>query len=1127
MLIRVATLWFVLVSSVAVAEGPSRPLDLVPCGHLLSWSNPEVPDVTEVKTVADLPKDGRAVGVQWDEDRDVCEIRATFANPITATAATVQYWCNIWPPKAPTMPTMEDPMDDPWQGRWVEARVKHTFENGVDRFTFEPLEKAENLGADNLPGVTYRRTLKVRLVLPAGSPKLESLQMHSESMLKPLAVRIEFGCGDEAPAIWSGHLEIFNGELLSAQPWNFESGDTFQPPFAWKQVRSTRSKGVVAQLLASVPSPPGSNDITVVTVRATATTAAGEAPRTFSFSTLDLERGPIYVPAMHAFVVKDDDPRHFGSEKPQGKTIRQQIPSEPEQTFERASREIPPLDPWVRQQGDQMYLPVAVDAHWQKFLVEYGGDILLGNRHIKPPQRRRLQWPGEYLTYRVGTLRVGQATEPYWREDHQATAAIAEDCLPIVLNRWQRDGLDYEQESFATLLRGPLDPNDPARNEQTPAILMLRLRVHNPGPEAARARCVLRVQPREELKPLPKESVTCQGQRIYRQSDPRCLRMVLAPPAEAMTRDAQGDVACEFAVPAGGTETLRWCIPAVSDLDDADAAEIAALDYDAQRTRVADYWRAMIARAACLQTPEPEFNHLARALVPRIHLSVTKDPKSGLYMVPAASYRYQVYLNESCFQTMFLDVLGDHGRAEQYLKTATDLQGSRSFPGNYAEPHDGVYHGAKVDEENDYTASRYGLDHGTVLWALAKHYRYTRDAQWLQKNLPSMFRAVQWIQRQRALTRKTDLQGNRVLEYGLLAAGHLEDNHDWGYWFAVNAYCVAGMLEMADALADIAHPEAKPLQEEARAYRDDLRTAVLRSTELAPVTRMRDGTYAPYVPTRAYQRFRYFGPLRVQYYSRYQMPDVLPCYRASATREVLYGPMILLTLPIFDAQEPLADWVLDDWEDNLTLSSSGGFNVHGFTDDRYWFSQGGMVFQANLQNPILPYLWRQEIPAALRTLYNGFVSCLYPEVHTLTEEYREWRHASGPFYKVPDETRVVNRVRDLLVLESGDELRLAAGVPRRWLASKEGIRVERVGSYFGPLGFTLRAGDAPKTVVATVDPPTRNQPRHLWLYVRLPEPAKLASVTIDGQAWTKFDPAQERIELPQTGRPLAITIGYE
>ena len=113
--------------------------------------------------------------------------------------------------------------------------------------------------------------------------------------------------------------------------------------------------------------------------------------------------------------------------------------------------------------------------------------------------------------------------------------------------------------------------------------------------------------------------------------------------------------------------------------------------------------------------------------------------------------------------------------------------------------------------------------------------------------------------------------------------------------------------------------------------------------------------------------------------------------------------MILLTTDVFRADEPLANWVLDDWEDNATMSSSLGLNVHGWVDDKLWFSRGGMVFQANLQNPTLTYLRRNEVPAAIRNLYNDFVACYYPSVNAFTEEYHQWRSPSGPFYKIPDE----------------------------------------------------------------------------------------------------------------------------
>ena len=181
-----------------------------------------------------------------------------------------------------------------------------------------------------------------------------------------------------------------------------------------------------------------------------------------------------------------------------------------------------------------------------------------------------------------------------------------------------------------------------------------------------------------------------------------------------------------------------------------------------------------------------------------------------------------------------------------------------------------------------------------------------------------------------------------------------------------------------------------------------------------------------------------------------------------------------------------------------------GLNVHGLTDEKFWFSQGGMVFQANLQNPISVYLKRHEIPAAIRNVYNNFVACLYPDVNAFTEEYHQWRFGSGPFYKISDEARFVNRLRDMLALEDGDTLWLAGGTPRRWLESRDGIRVNGILTYFGPVSYTMRQGGEPGLIEADVQLPSRNPARTVWLVARTPS-THIRSVTINGSAWTKID----------------------
>jgi hypothetical protein len=1061
-------------------------------------------------TKAQRAADGRYIyGLQWAEERDIKEVLVRHRAGSRPQPATVEYWFRNWPYPPPHLPTIEDPVDDAWQGEWRKAASKVACQDAACRYTFAALKEAESPKARNLPGVDYRRTLKLRLVF-ASDPALEKVEVFSGSKEKPVEVRVELGAGESATNAWEGNLRVYNGRLTSVRLWKGALGDSAGVQHFRLNTNGT-PKGLLVNLVATEPSLPGSHDVSIVTLE------AGE--RAFSFAVPDVEKGPVYVPDFHAYVTMASDARSFSPlVVKKGEKIREKLEKEPEQTYERASEEIPTLDP-VERQGGRLYLPLAADASWQKFAFEWGGNIAISKTATKAKgnELKRLEWAGDRISWRLGT-----GTTPHYRPaSKDSKLSVLEDDLPVAIARWTTEGIEYTQEGFATLLSGPLSPADPRRSEQTPAVLMLKLTAHNPGASSATANLWLATDPAEKVLLENGELVAAGGQLVRaRIRSPESARASLATAPEGAKR--LPGIHAEIPLGPGGEQTVFVELPFILRLSADERTRLAQLNYDEERVRVVNYWREVTARAVPFDVPEARFVSFARAVIAHIRISATKDPKSGLYMVPAASYGYQVYANEAAFQCVMLDALGNHQMAAEYLETLVRLQGSKRFDGTFTGDQRDVYHGARVAADYDYTASQYNLDHGTVLWALGEHYFFTRDKAWLRRVAPGMKRAADWVVEQRKLTRLLD-GDERIPEYGLLPAGHLEDNDDWGHWFSVNAFAAAGMKRLAQALSDIEDPRAGHYGEEAASYTRDLREAVLRASRLAPVIRLRDNTYVPYVPTRPYQRIRLFGPIRVAYYSRYPR-KVLPTYRLSATREVLYGPMILLSMDIFHASEPLANWVLDDWEDNATMSSSLGLFVHGWVDDQYWFSRGGMVFQANLQNPLLVYLRRNEIPAAIRNLYNDFVSCYYFDVNVFTEEYRQWRSPSGPFYKIPDEAKFVNRLRDALVREDNDTLWLAAGVPRRWLAPGEKIELGDAPTYFGPVSYRI-AGTA-EGVVASVELPTRNPYAHAWLVVRAPGGKRIRSVEIDGNPWQEFDSTLERIRLPLKVGPMHVVAHF-
>jgi len=1060
---------------------------------------------------AEKAADGRYIyGLQWAEERDISDVRVHFRAGSQPQPAVFEYWFRNWPYPPPHMPTIEDPVDDPWQGEWLKAVTQPDCEGATCKYTFAPLAASENPLAKNLPGLKYRRTLKLRLVFDS-QPALERVEVFSGSTEKRMEVRLQLGAAETAAHTWDGSLRIYNGRLESVRVWNPAPGDAADAK-NFHIITNGSPKGLLLWLVATEPSLPGSNDVSLVTLRS--------GDRTFSFATPELQKGPVYVPDFHVYATLQSDAQPFSPEiVKKGEKIREKLAKEPEQTYERARSEIPALDP-AHREHERLYLPLAADASWQKFAFEWGGNIHISKQGTKAKgqELKRLEWEGDRIAWRIGSG-ASPNYRPGWND---STLSVLDDYLPIATAKWTTDGIEYTEEGFATLLSGPPGPDDPQRSEETPAVLMLKLTAHNPGSSAATAHVWLATSPAEKVTYQNNELRAGDGQLLRARVRWPDGAKVAAPVAVTDEKQRFEGLHAELALRPGETQTAFIDLPYIPRLTAEEAKRLAELDYDAERDRVVAYWKGAVDHVVPFDVPEPRFDSFARAVIAHIRISTTKDPASGLYMVPAASYNYPVFANEAAFQCVMLDALGDHALAAEYLKTPVALQGSKKFDGTFTGDQKAVYHGARVNADYDYTAAQYNLDHGTVLWALAEHYFYTRDRAWLAENLPSMKRAADWVIEQRRLTRIMD-GDEKIPEYGLLPAGHLEDNSDWGHWFAVNDFASAGMTALAETLADVSDADAPSYAREAAAYRQDLRDAILRAAQVAPVVQLRDHTYIPWFGPRTYEKIRLYGPIRVAFYTRYPQ-NVLPIYRLSETREILYGPMIHLTMNIFGPEEPVAHWVLDDWEDNATLSSSMGLNVHGWVDDQYWFSQGGMVFQANLQNPVLTYLRRHETPAAIRNLYNDFVACYYPDASSFTEEYHQWVHGSGPFYKVPDEARFVNRVRDALALEEDGSLWLASGAPQRWLAPGQKIQVHGLATYFGPLSYQIQG--ARDQVNATVQLPSRSPYKDAWLVVRVPEAKRLASVEIDGKPWKDFDATRQWVHLPRKTGEMKVTVRF-
>ena len=260
--------------------------------------------------------DGRFIyGLQWSEERDIKEVRARFREGNNRQLVSIQYWFRNWPYPPPQMPAMEDPVDDPWQGKWLKAATNVNCRGPVCSYTFEPLSEAENPKANNLPGMNYRRTLKLRLVFTA-NPALEKVEVFSGSQEKQVELRLQLGAGETTEHTWDGRLQVYNGRLETVRLWNGAVEDTVGREH-FHLITQGAAKGLLVNLAAAEPALPGSHDVTIVTLDA--------GDRTFSFAIPDLEKGPVYVPDFHVYVTLASEAREFSpSLVKQGEKIRRE-----------------------------------------------------------------------------------------------------------------------------------------------------------------------------------------------------------------------------------------------------------------------------------------------------------------------------------------------------------------------------------------------------------------------------------------------------------------------------------------------------------------------------------------------------------------------------------------------------------------------------------------------------------------------------------------------------------------------------------------------------------------------------------------------------------------------------------
>jgi hypothetical protein len=920
-------------------------------------------------------------------------------------------------------------------------------------------------------------------------PSPSHFRVYTDSASKTLRVRIQFGEPREAAFKTgqpeTGRLEVFNGTVTAVRPVD-DGSVTAKPDLTWIS-NKPNAGGIEADLVMAADPIDSRYDRTIVTVRS--------STRPFSFAADEVARGDrILVDDLGVLVTSAEDKisldayrdalrREFG-----GQTVYDRVGASDEQTLSHAWNDMPLKRPLNFAHG----LPGNRNTmrQWPNGEIEVTAVKRWFDVQRSPRDSDRKLWSGEMLRISCGFPAQGRGG----RE-------LQDGYLPVLRTWWQSGPVYYEQR---TVLTAPVkDLNDVALD--TPTVLLMQVRVVNTS-DSQQGRATLRFgsnagdDEKLTLKNDQVMAVTDAGERLrFLVNTGGQTGLGSQTPSSAFGvsfKQEGGSMAWTASLKPGESKLLRVTIPSITLLKGDEIEFVRTLSFDAEAKRVCAFWRGLTAKGTQIQTPEPWINDFYKAHVRHLLINCFKELDTDYLHAHVGTFHYGVYPSESVMMISDLDRRGYHDQARRNYDAFLHYQGTVAMPGNFKSA-EGEFYGAGGHETGGYNKS-----HGYVMWGMAEHWWYTRDREWMATAAPGMVKACEWVIRERQGTMTANPDASKPLEYGWLPAGSLEDVTDFWNWLATNSATVWGFRALADALADFGHPEGKRLQQEARAYYDDFTRGITESRILCPVVRLRDGTYVPKIPSRPQERGRAYGWIR----------------------EVLEGSMFLPAYGLLAPTTPETRWIFKDYEDNLYISDRYGYSIPVY--DAFWFSRGGFSMQANLLDGPLAYLWRDDVKHYIRGYFNGFASAFYPEIRMCNEHsLPELGYPAGDLFKTSDEAQSNYWLRLMFVSEQGPDLYLGQAIPRYWLSDGNKIGIQRAATHFGPLSLRYDSQAARGSIKVTFDPPSRDQPRTIYVRIRHPESKPLKTVLLNGQPYNKLDRDKEWIILPGATRGRQEIVG--
>jgi hypothetical protein len=780
-----------------------------------------------------------------------------------------------------------------------------------------------------------------------------------------------------------------------------------------------------------------------------------EGTRGFSVSADQLAQNKaLWVPSLDVYLTAGDPPVPFADHQKElsawkGLRILDRIQAEPEADYEQFTSRWADMGSPAYQHPNQREPGHIVGLTWDSAIPKFGIDRGAGvwNDYGNPDHFR--------FWFEFGDLAKG--IESTWK------GQALRDGLPVITTNFEKDNVRYEVEQFAYPLNGP-----PAERRGDIAMVLLQ-KVKVTNLDSRMRELVVSMSHRREFQNYASREVEAERQAdatVIREAAYHRILFSIQGAADRLQwngiKDYQRElrrvnVTLSLKLPPNGSQEFLVKLPSpMAESKDRDT--LLGIDYETARAATLKFWSDYVARGAQFRVPEKVVNDLFAATLwhglrlPRRHGGEGANVKIDL---PYSNFAYM--------QT------GTPWPVNQAVYVDNMLYDFRGYPQISAEEMLAIYRNTQESSGHLNGVANWVVYTPGMLYAVSRNFLLSGDRGLLDKLLPYTLKALDWCLAEISSASRSDGPSAG------LVYGPLNDGTGEGIWAFNQAYMFAGLDLFGQVLQQIGHPRAQECLEASRKIYKSVERGFCSATMRSTLVQLRDHTWIPYVPCEALTPHRILD----QWY----------------VADVDTGAVHLLRLKALAPKGEMADWLLNDHEDNLFLKG--------------W----GMANEPVYNQQATAYLLRDDPKAAIRAFYS-YMACAFSHSQLEAVEHR-WTH--GQFFGPPSTDGAwFELYRHMLIRELDNRtLFLGQATPRKWLEDGKRIEVEGAPTYFGKLSLTIDSQASSGRIIATIRAPERSRPATILLRLRHPRAKPMQSVTVNGQNWTDFDKEREWVRIQE------------